>query len=193
MDREDGKWDDAINNAKKGLESDEDKAVALKVLVEAYNKKGDKDKAKEYQAQLDILEPDSPESLYNKAVPFINQRDDAQARPLLEKAIQIKPDFAEAWYGLGVIPRSPLAGGLLAGAAAKAKGGRRAGEWAQKDLPRYRAQLDAYEGLCSELGEPPADVALPGCCGTDGCGPDHWAAHDRAAAGFVAGAGDAIE
>lgn len=63
-------------------------------------------------------------------------------------------------YGLGVIPWSPLAGGLLAGAAAKAKSGRRAGEWARKDLPRYRTQLDAFEGFCSELGEQPADVAL---------------------------------
>lgn len=79
---------------------------------------------------------------------------------LLCRTVELEVLPACEHYGLGVIPWSPLAGGLLAGAAAKAKSGRRAGEWAQKDLPRYRAQLDAYEGFCSELGAQPADVAL---------------------------------
>ena len=63
-------------------------------------------------------------------------------------------------YGVGVIPWSPLAGGLLAGAAAQAQSGRRAGEWVRKELPRYAPQLEQFERLCGELGEKPADVAL---------------------------------
>jgi len=63
-------------------------------------------------------------------------------------------------HGVGVIPWSPLAGGLLGGALQKAQEGRRASERLQKSVERYRAQLETYEGLCRELGESPADVAL---------------------------------
>jgi aryl-alcohol dehydrogenase-like predicted oxidoreductase len=63
-------------------------------------------------------------------------------------------------YGLGIIPWSPLAGGALAGALAKAKKGRRAGEFTMKKIEELRPQLERYESLCSDLGEDPADVAL---------------------------------
>jgi aryl-alcohol dehydrogenase-like predicted oxidoreductase len=63
-------------------------------------------------------------------------------------------------YGLAIIPWSPLAGGLLGGALQKAKAGRRASENIQKAIEKHRAQLEAYEALCQELGEKPADVAL---------------------------------
>jgi len=63
-------------------------------------------------------------------------------------------------HGVGVIPWSPLAGGLLGGALQKAKEGRRASERLQKSVERYRAQLEAYEHFCRELGKSPADVAL---------------------------------
>jgi aryl-alcohol dehydrogenase-like predicted oxidoreductase len=63
-------------------------------------------------------------------------------------------------YGLGLIPWSPLAGGMLAGALQNAAAGRRAGERLQKSVEKHRAQIEAYEALCQELGEQPADVAL---------------------------------
>jgi aryl-alcohol dehydrogenase-like predicted oxidoreductase len=63
-------------------------------------------------------------------------------------------------YGVGIIPWSPLAGGLLGGALQKAFAGRRADERAQQNVEKYRQQLEAYEALCHELGEQPADVAL---------------------------------
>ncbi len=63
-------------------------------------------------------------------------------------------------HGVGVIPWSPLAGGLLGGALQKAKEGRRASERLQKSVERHRAQLETYEPFCRELGESPADVAL---------------------------------
>ncbi len=62
--------------------------------------------------------------------------------------------------GLGLIPWSPLGGGLLGGALQKAEGGRRAGENMQKQIDKHRPQLERYEALCKELGESPADVAL---------------------------------
>ncbi len=63
-------------------------------------------------------------------------------------------------YGLGLIPWSPLSGGLLAGAMEKAKKGRRTKEHAQKQLDEHGEQLEAYEALCREFGEQPADIAL---------------------------------
>ena len=63
-------------------------------------------------------------------------------------------------HGLGVIPWSPLAGGLLGGALGKLAEGRRATDRQRQAIERQRSQLEAYEGLCREIGETPADVAL---------------------------------
>jgi aryl-alcohol dehydrogenase-like predicted oxidoreductase len=63
-------------------------------------------------------------------------------------------------YGLGVIPWSPLAGGLLGGVLKKAKEGRRQEPRVQKELKENLAKVTAWEKLCSRLGEEPANVAL---------------------------------
>jgi aryl-alcohol dehydrogenase-like predicted oxidoreductase len=63
-------------------------------------------------------------------------------------------------YGLGIIPWSPLAGGMLAGALEKAEEGRRASENVQKRIEEHRDQLREYEAFCTEIGEEPANVAL---------------------------------
>ena len=63
-------------------------------------------------------------------------------------------------YGLGLIPWSPLAGGLLGGVLQKIEEGRRASERIQKRLENERESIEQYEALCRELGESPADVAL---------------------------------
>jgi aryl-alcohol dehydrogenase-like predicted oxidoreductase len=64
-------------------------------------------------------------------------------------------------YGVGVIPWSPLGGGLLGGVLAdRAGGGRRGGPHMQDVIEKHRPQLEEWEKLCAELGHPPADVAL---------------------------------
>lgn len=63
-------------------------------------------------------------------------------------------------YGLGIIPWSPLAGGLLGGVLQKVGEGRRATEHMHELIEQKRNQLEAYENLCRDLGEQPADVAL---------------------------------
>src|ERR671916_478733 len=63
-------------------------------------------------------------------------------------------------YGVGVIPWSPLAGGLLGGALQKASEGRRSSERFRSRVEAKRSQLEAYEKLCADLGGEPADVAL---------------------------------
>lgn len=63
-------------------------------------------------------------------------------------------------YGLGVIPWSPLASGLLAGALGKEQAGRRAEEGVAKEMEKYSEQIRKYEDICKEWGEKPADVSL---------------------------------
>jgi len=63
-------------------------------------------------------------------------------------------------YGLGLIPWSPLAGGLLGGVLKKIEEGRRATENVQKAVEKHRAQLEQWEAFCADRGEHPADVAL---------------------------------
>jgi aryl-alcohol dehydrogenase-like predicted oxidoreductase len=63
-------------------------------------------------------------------------------------------------FGLGVIPWSPLGGGMLAGILQKPDKGRRAGEWTLKKLEKHRGQVEKYEAFCKELGEDPAHLAL---------------------------------
>ena len=63
-------------------------------------------------------------------------------------------------YGLGFIPWSPLAGGLLGGALEKHDTGRRKGEEFDQYVEKKREQLERYEALCRELGHPPGEVAM---------------------------------
>ena len=79
---------------------------------------------------------------------------------LLTRHIELEVLPAAQHYGVGIIPWSPLAGGLLAGALEKAAGGRRADPNTQKRVDRNRAALEEYEALCRELGAAPADVGV---------------------------------
>ena len=79
---------------------------------------------------------------------------------LAERSIELEVLPACRDYGLGVIPWSPLLGGLLGGALRKAQEGRAASENQRQRLERYRPQVEQYEAFCDELGERPSDVAL---------------------------------
>ena len=79
---------------------------------------------------------------------------------LLERTVELEVLPASQELGLGVIPWSPLMGGLLGGILRKANEGRAAGENAQERLTKYRPQVEAYEAFCDELGEHPADVGI---------------------------------
>jgi aryl-alcohol dehydrogenase-like predicted oxidoreductase len=61
-------------------------------------------------------------------------------------------------YGVGVIPWSPLGGGMLAGVLSKPTVGRRADS--VKHMEEHRSKLEPWEALCKKIGETPADVAL---------------------------------
>jgi aryl-alcohol dehydrogenase-like predicted oxidoreductase len=64
-------------------------------------------------------------------------------------------------YGLGVIPWSPLQGGLLGGVLRKdIEGVRRLEGRAKESVERIRPQIEQYEAFADELGHAPGDVAL---------------------------------
>jgi aryl-alcohol dehydrogenase-like predicted oxidoreductase len=79
---------------------------------------------------------------------------------LAERTVELEVLPACRAYGVGVIPWSPLGGGLLGGILRKAREGRSASGQVLDRLEAHRAQVEEYEGFCDELGERPADVAL---------------------------------
>ena len=80
---------------------------------------------------------------------------------LLVREVELEVLPAAEAYGLGVIPWSPLQGGLLGGVLRKEReGSRRTSGRAQALVEEHREALGAYEDLCAELGHEPADVAL---------------------------------
>jgi aryl-alcohol dehydrogenase-like predicted oxidoreductase len=80
---------------------------------------------------------------------------------LLTRDVELEVLPACLDYGLGVIPWSPLHGGLLGGIIRKTEQGKRRLTGRAKDaLKDNRKAIKAYEELCDELGENPADVGL---------------------------------
>jgi len=79
---------------------------------------------------------------------------------LRNRQIELEVIPACKHFGVGLIPWSPLGGGILCGVLEKAKEGRRTREPLQKSAEKLRPQIQAYENLCKEIGQKPADVAL---------------------------------
>ncbi|GAB7109204.1 aldo/keto reductase [Streptomyces phaeofaciens JCM 4814] len=82
---------------------------------------------------------------------------------LAERRAEMEVIPAAQDYGLGVIPWSPLHGGLLGGVIRKEiDGGRRASGRAADTLadPTARAQIQAYEDLLDKHGIEPGEAAL---------------------------------
>jgi aryl-alcohol dehydrogenase-like predicted oxidoreductase len=79
---------------------------------------------------------------------------------LFERSIELEVLPACRDYGVGVIPWSPLGGGLLGGILRKAREGRSASGQVRERLEAHRGQVEEYEAFCDELGERPSDVAL---------------------------------
>jgi aryl-alcohol dehydrogenase-like predicted oxidoreductase len=79
---------------------------------------------------------------------------------LNNRTVELEVIPACRYYGLGLIPWSPLAAGLLGGALEKLQTGRRTDDEARKKIDAHRPKLERYEALCKRLGEPPAAVAL---------------------------------
>jgi aryl-alcohol dehydrogenase-like predicted oxidoreductase len=80
---------------------------------------------------------------------------------LLTRSVELEVLPAAQHYGLGIIPWSPLHGGLLGGVLKKEREGvRRAEGRALETLRTHREQIERYEAFTDELGHEPGDVAL---------------------------------
>jgi NDP-hexose 2,3-enoyl reductase len=86
----------------------------------------------------------SEQSLYNLAVRTV----ELEVLPVAQN------------LGIGVIPWSPLYGGVLGGILQKTQEGRAVGDRTQERLAKHRDQVVRYENLCADLGVHPSDVAL---------------------------------
>lgn len=95
-----------------------------------------------------------------KARGFLGLVSEQSLYSLRDRMIELEVIPACRAFGLGLIPWSPLAGGLLGGVLQKITEGRRMSDDMQKEIEKYRPQLVSYENLCTEIGEKPADVAL---------------------------------
>ena len=92
---------------------------------------------------------------------------------LASRTIELEVLPACRFYGLGVIPWSPLAGGMLGGTGTAGDTARR-----KSVQPRYehmRPQLERWEKFCADLGEEPAAVALA------------WLLHQKGVTGPIIG------
>src|SRR5215213_4456875 len=95
---------------------------------------------------------------------------------LLVRDIELEVIPAAEHYGLGIIPWSPLQGGLLGGVVKKTNEGvRRLEGRAAQSLEEHRDQMTAYEDLADELGHQPGDLALA------------WLLHQRAVTAPIIG------
>jgi len=80
---------------------------------------------------------------------------------LLARTIELEVIPAAEHYGLGLIPWSPLQGGLLGGVLGKQRAGkRRLDQRVAQQLEKHRPQIEQYEQFAAELGAQPGDVAL---------------------------------
>ena len=80
---------------------------------------------------------------------------------LFRRELELEVIPAAQHYGLGLIPWSPLQGGLLGGVLKKEEQGvRRAEGRALETLKKHEDQIRQYEDFADELGQKPGDVAL---------------------------------
>lgn len=94
----------AIGAAKKYLEVKPDAYQMLKMISVSYSALGDEESASEYLEKMKEL-PDaqlSPEELFNMAVTAANQGNDKEAKTLFERSVELKSDFSQGHFQLGM-------------------------------------------------------------------------------------------
>jgi aryl-alcohol dehydrogenase-like predicted oxidoreductase len=80
---------------------------------------------------------------------------------LLARTIELEVIPSAQHNGLGVIPWSPLQGGLLGGVLRKERdSSRRTSGRAKETLEAHRPQIEAYEEFAEQRGQEPGDIAL---------------------------------
>ena len=80
---------------------------------------------------------------------------------LFQRDIEREVIPAALQYGIGILPWSPLHGGLLGGVIKKeSKGSRRLQGRSSEALEANRSRIEAYENFCAQINREPGEVAL---------------------------------
>jgi len=95
---------------------------------------------------------------------------------LMERSVELEVLPAIRDAGIGFLPWSPLAGGLLAGIIENKSGGRRSLIHKQEEAKMNSEFISDYEYLCHGIGAKPSHVALA------------WLLHNKAVTAPVIGA-----
>lgn len=95
-------WAKTVEYGEKALGMEPDNPSLLGILAQAYRALGNKEKTVEYEKRFSAANPDQPEVLYNQAVELYNKGDFKGAEPILRKTLEVKPDYAEAHFLLGM-------------------------------------------------------------------------------------------
>lgn len=133
----DGNNDAAIAAAEECLKTSLNFSPCLALGLNAARAKGDKALIQRFESAYKMANPSDPSIYYNEAVGFLNKGDDAKARPLLEKALEADPKYADAMFQLGMVL-------FRTGETAKAK------EFLQKflaEFPTHKEAVTATEML----------------------------------------------
>jgi len=99
---ETGDMEGALAAAKDCLAEDAESNECLAIAVNASGELGEASHA-EYMARYQELNPDDPTVLFNEAAVFLNNLDDAGAKPLLEKCLDTDPDHPECNFEYGML------------------------------------------------------------------------------------------
>lgn len=99
-------WDKAIENFEKAIELKRDYVSAYMSLAKVYENKANFNKAIEYYSIILPVSRNNPEVLFNLGRLYYNRKEKGdwdKAEQFLLEAVKIQPNFAGAWYSLGIL------------------------------------------------------------------------------------------
>ena len=92
----------ALEYGQKALDLDPTATGLYGMMTDSAEKSGDKKAAAEWRKKYEEVNADSPDILFNKGVDAYNKGKMKDAEASLQKAVDVKPDFAMAHYLLGM-------------------------------------------------------------------------------------------
>ena len=103
IDFDQGDYENALANARKCLEYDNEHTPCLALAANSAKELEDHDAHAMYMKLYQELNPDDPATLFNQAAVFLNALDDENARPLLEQCLEVDSEFGACLYEYGML------------------------------------------------------------------------------------------
>ncbi len=100
------KWEQSLASCEKYLALNPGDTRMMQFAEEAARFAGNDAAAAKYEVKLKemgVIEKDTPDSLYNKAVDALNKSDDAKAQEYLTKVLEMDSKYADAYREMGMI------------------------------------------------------------------------------------------